>query len=329
MAGCNLLVYGSGNCEIAALLEAEMARLVQVECPELKIFARGYILENSCLAMYKRFSPLKEKIGQVKKGGLYEYFYDRDNKIERQEMVLENSAHKEVFEECLQIGIKRMRAEKILLVLIGQSSASGLFLDFVGDSPAKLTYEELAQVLYKLGKRNHIKFDVVIDIPIWHGVEVPYMLVKHPYIKSVFMYERRNPFMILPITNWLMHTRVKGKNYLEVLYKYFPGYGIVMDSDVWRVCKANWQDYWMCPNHTTWRLFYESYKRAVIYSAPKDVEHKVKIYFRQETIPQQNNYISEKEVQNYLIEMYHTTFDDKNIELWLKEFKTCVDYYKL
>ena len=52
MAACNLLVYGSGNCELAAVIEAEVSRLLQVESEEVKIFARGYILENSCLALY-------------------------------------------------------------------------------------------------------------------------------------------------------------------------------------------------------------------------------------------------------------------------------------
>lgn len=329
MAGCNLLVYGSGNCEIAALLEEEMTRLIQLECPELKIFARNYILENSCLAMYKRFSPLKEKLGQVKKGGLYEYFYDGENKIERQEMALEKSTHTEVFEECLQIGIKRMEAEEVLLILIGQSSESGLFWDFAGDGPSKLTYEELWQVLYRLGKRNHIQFDVIMDIPIWHGVEVPEMLVKHPFVKSLFMYERRNPFMILPIASWIMRTKMEGKSYLEVLYKYFPGYHIIMEQTTWQICKANWKVYWEQPGDLTWKQFYESYKEVVVYSAPKDTLHKVKIYFRQESIPKQEGAINEKELQSYLVEMYHTTFDEKNITLWLKELKTCVDYYKL
>ena len=46
-------------------------------------------------------------------------------------------------------------------------------------------------------------------------------------------------------------------------------------------------------------------------------------------ISEQRETISEQELQDYLVEMYHTTFDDKNIKLWLTDFKTCVDYYKL
>lgn len=329
MAECNILVYGSGNCEIAALLEEEMTRLIQLECLELKIFVRNYILENSCLAMYKRFSPLKEKLGQVKKGGLHEYFYDGENKVERQEMELKSSAHKERFEECLQIGIKRMDAEQVLLVLIGQSSESGLFWDFAEDGPSKLTYEELWQVLYRLGKRNHIQFDLVMDIPIWHGIEVPYMLVKHPYVKSLFIYERHNPLMILPIASWIMRAKIEKKSYLEVLYKNFSGYHIIMEQPIWQLCKMNWKAYWQQPGHPTWKQFYESYKKAVVYSAPKAIDHKVKIYFKEELMPTQNNAISEKELQSYLVQMYHTTFDEKNIKLWLKEFKACVDYYKM
>lgn len=329
MAPCNLLVYGSGNCELAALLEAELSRMMQIESPELKIFARGYILENSCLAMYKRFAPLKEQLGQVKKGGLYEYFYDGTEKIERQELMLESSAHKDIFEECLQIGIKRMKAEAITLVLIGQSNESGLFWDFAQQQPCKLTYNELDEVLYRLGKRNHIHFDVIMDIPIWHGVEIPYTLVRNPYIKSLFMYERQRVVDIFPVTYWIHRTCLEQKPYLEILYKYFSGYYVRMDQELWHVCMNNWKAYWHVPNHMTWKQFYQSYKDVVIYTNPEHKEHEVKIYFKQQYIPEQTEDISEEELQNYLVEMYYTTFDDKNIKLWLTDFKTCVDYYKL
>ena len=329
MAGCNVLVYGSGNCEIAALIEEEIELLEKLEFPQLKIFARGYVLEKGCLAMYKRFSYLKDEIGQVKRGGLYEYFYDEENKVEKHEMVLEKSSDKEAFEECLQIGIKRINEEEIFLVLLGQSNVKGLFWDFVEDRPSKLTYEEFSQVLYRLGKRNKVKFHVIMDIPSWHGVEFPYILVRHPYIQTVFIYERRKDFQLLPIAQWLERAHVEQIDYLEGLYKYYPGYRINMDTMVWKRCKESWQNYWKNSSHDHWRAFYNNYKEAVIYTATRYVEHKMKINFKTEVVPEQQNEISTRELQEYLIEMYHTTFDEKNMELWLREFKTCIDYYKL
>ena len=329
MAACNLLVYGSGNCELAAVIEAEVSRLLQVESEEVKIFARGYILENSCLALYKRFTPLKEQLGQVKKGGLYEYFYDGAEKVERQELRMESSAHKEALEECVQIGIKRMRAEVITLVLIGESNETGLFWDFTEERPSKLTYKALDEVLYKLGKRNHIKFDVIMDIPIWHGIEVPHALAKNPYIKSLFMYERQTPLHIFPVACWIQRTYLEQKNYLEVLYKYFTGYYVTLDQEKWKECMDSWRRYWDSPDHIMWRQFYENYKAVVLYTNPEKPTQYAKLYFRQQYIPEQRETISEQELQDYLVEMYHTTFDDKNIKLWLTDFKTCVDYYKL
>ncbi|MDA3732137.1 hypothetical protein PBV87_11645 [Niameybacter massiliensis] len=329
MAGCNVLVYGSGNCEIAALIEEEIELLGKVDHPEIKIFARGYILENSCLAMYKRFSSLKDEIGQVKRGGLYEYFYDGEEKIERHEMVLAKSSEKETFEECLQMGIKRLNADEIFLVLIGQSNATGLFWDFVAERPSKLRYEDLSQVLYRLGKRNRVKFHIIMDIPTWHGVEFPYMLVRHPYIETLFIYERRKPFHLLPIAKWLTRAQTEEMNYLEALYKYYPGYKINMDHVIWRKCKECWKNYWQYSSHESWKAFYDAYKEAVIYSATRQLEHKMKINFKTEIIPKQSREITIRELQEYLVEMYHTTFDDKNIQLWLTDLKTCTDYYKL
>ncbi|MEG0579904.1 MAG: hypothetical protein RR490_08310, partial [Niameybacter sp.] len=322
MAECNVLVYGSGNCEIAALIEEEIDLLKKLEYSDVKIFARGYILENSCLAMYKRLSYLKDEIGQVKRGGLYEYFYDGENKVERHEMVLRKSSDKESFEEGLQVGIKRLGAEEIVLVLVGQSTVSGMFLDFVMDEPSKLKYEDLTQVLYRLGKRNGVRFHVVMDIPSWHGVEFPYMCIKHPYIETLFIYEKRKPFQLLPIAKWLERAKVENIYYLDALYKYYPGYKISMNQIIWKKCKGCWKDYWKCDTYESWRMFYSVYKEAVVYSGNRELEHKMKINFETESIPKQTREITVQEIQEYLIEMYHTTFDDKSIRMWLTEFKT-------
>ena len=328
MTACNLLVYGSGNCELAAVIEAEVSKLLQVESEEVKIFARGYILENSCLALYKRFTPLKEQLGQVKKGGLHEYFYNGSEKVERQELRMESSAHQETFEECIQIGIKRMSEQVITLILIGESNETGLFFDFTGSNPSKLTYTTLGNILYKLGNRNHVMFDVIMDIPIWHGIEVPYILAKNPYIKSLFMYERQKPLEIFPIVTWVQRVYLEQQDYLEVLYKYFPGYHVTLDQEKWKACLENWKCYWHDPNEYMWRRFYENYKAVVSYTNIDRPVQYAKLYFTQEHMPEQKESISEEELQDYFIEMYHRPFDKNNIKLWLMDFKTCVDYYK-
>lgn len=328
MTACNLLVYGSGNCELAAVIEAEVSKLLQVESEEVKIFARGYILENSCLALYKRFTPLKEHLGQVKKGGLHEYFYNGLEKIERQELRMESSAQQENFEECVQMGIERMDERVITLVLIGESNETGLFLDFTEKHPCKLTYHALESTLYKLGKRNHIVFDVIMDIPIWHGIEVPYRLVQNPYIKSLFMYERQKPLEIFPIATWIQRTSLQEKDYLEVLYKDFPGYYVSFDQEKWRVCLESWKNYWYNPDADTWRGFYESYKGVVRPTKHEQLGAYNRLSFSNKPRLEENEIMSEKEIQRYFIEMYHIVFEQNHIRHWLTDFKTCVDYYK-
>ena len=104
---------------------------------------------------------------------------------------------------------------------------------------------------------------------------------------------------------------------------------MTLDQEKWKECMDSWRRYWDSPDHIMWRQFYENYKAVVLYTNPEKPTQYAKLYFRQQCIPEQRETISEQELQDYLVEMYHTTFDDKNIKLWLTDFKTCVDYYKL
>lgn len=322
MSQYGVLVYGGGNCEIAASLQEQLQILGEIE--ENDIFARGYLFGNSCLAMYKRFHKLKEEIDSVKAGGVYEYLKTDIEKIETMELQMRQSCIQKEFEEFLYTGLQKIQTTELVLILIGQSNDKGMFIDLCGEVPMYMPYQQMLHSISKIGKEKKKRIHLILDIPQWHAVKVPYMISKCNYIQDVFIYERKKVLDIFPIRQYIESLR-KGEDIHKV--EGIEGYWIDPHPVWWNLCRWKWEEYLEEPSYKLWKNFYREYKKIVRYNGNKYSYYKT-ISKRIEMITVEMK-LSKEQLKEYFRECGMEDLSHEEINSWLKEMKSCIDYYKL
>lgn len=326
----HLMIYGGGNSEIAATLEEEMEHLYMLQNNYLKIYAKNYLLVNSCYAMYKRFSAIKEQGRNVKSGGVYEYTYlGLEDSIKRQELSMGECSNPVEFEKFLLEGIKRLEAKEIILILIGQSYGNGIFIDFFNHQPTQLTYEDLFSILKRVGQEKEVYFHMILDITSWHGITLPYELSQIPCIASVFIWERSHTLQVFPITTWIQKAIYKGEHWMKVLYKTFHGYHIHTHPVWWKVCKLKWEEYIENPCAVTWKSFYEQYKYIVSYHGENANGLTSPLQLTYDTDIMQDGVLHTMQLIQYFKGCYGEIISSQEVNQWLDEMKKCITYYKL
>lgn len=322
MKNTGLLIYGGGNCELAASLKKELLKLANID--DISVFARGYIFGNSCLAMYKRFKSIRDEIGAVDSGGVYEYLCIEDEKLTIVEMQMRDASNHEEFEGFLEKGMSSIAQMNIVLIVIGQSSMEGILLDFFGERPSIMSYTQMLHSITQVAKKHKKRIQLVLDIPHWHPVKLPYIISRYERIDSLFIYERSEKIDILPITKYikaLKYNNNRGEN------KILNGYKIDNHPILWDVCKWKWKRYVDEPCSGHWKEFYNVYKGLVTYTGNKyNYYHHIgkNIEFTEEV-----TYLSDEDLIKYFRDYEKEELDDESVKIWFQEMKSCIDYYKL
>lgn len=316
-----VLVYGAGNCEIAASLQEQLQILGEVE--EDNIFARGYLFGNSCLAMYKRFHKLKEEIDSVKAGGVYEYLRTDTEKVETMELQMRQACIQEEFESFLHTGLEKIRTSEIVLILIGQSNEEGMFIDLCGEAPMYMPYQQVLQSISEIAGEKGRSIRLILDIPQWHAIKMPYLISRYHQIKEVFVYERKQTIDILPLRAYIENLR-QGKNEHCIEEK---GYWIDTHSLWWDLCKWKWERYLEVPSTKKWKEFYGAYRKLVRYNGNKHRYYQT-LGSRIEFITTEVK-LSKQQLKEYFRACGMENVAYEEIHSWLKEMKSCIDYYKL
>lgn len=330
MAAYHLLVYGGGNCEIAAAVQQQMEKLYKLRNQYLKIYAKSYILANSCLAMYRRFDSIKNQVETTKSGGVFEYFYDgQESGVERHELKMGQSSDPANFERFLEEGLELINEKEVTLILMGQSYGDGLFVDFFDMPPSYLSYEDFYNIIYRVGKRKETYFHIIFDLSSWHGVYLPYYLSQIPYVSTMFFWHRKSEFDLFPISKWIKRSLCVGEHWYKVLYEEFEGCALDTHAIGWQFCRQQWELYIKDPCATNWKKFYDQYKYLVIPEDRVKIFKQKNISFTQEVHQLDHCQMEYEDVITYFKSNYTELFEQEELVTWLNEMKNCASYYKL
>ncbi|MEG1636802.1 MAG: hypothetical protein RR324_04745 [Cellulosilyticaceae bacterium] len=317
----SVLIYGGGNCGIASSLQQELEKIGKEDGG---IFARGYIFGSSCLAMYKRFEEIKDRIDTVKAEGVWEYLRTDTQQVKTMEMQMRDSSNREEIEDFLSKGFDRLEDTQITLVLIGQSNEKGMFLDFLNPKPTYMPYSQMLHSISKMCKSKNKRVRLILDMPKWHAVKLPFLISRYKYIDEVFIYEREDELSIIPISKYIKNLN---EIWQEKENSEIKGYMIDVHPIWWNFCKWKWEEYLDEPCRANWKVFYSIYKNLVSYNGSQYGYYKT-INKNQEILGA-DQYLSQNQLKAYFKEFCKEELDDKAIEEWLQEMKSCVDYYKL
>ncbi|MDF2614771.1 MAG: hypothetical protein K0S71_2557 [Clostridia bacterium] len=324
MSSHSILIYGAGNCEIAGALDFELNQITQISRPNIKIFARGYLFNNSCIAMYRRFKDLKTKIREIGQGGVHEYFYNGEETIKTCELKMQ-AATEETFEDFLKTGIQKIKDSEIILILIGQGNLQGMFLDFSQNPPTYMPYETIFSIIEKCSKEKVKKLSLIIDVSNWHGIYMPLCIAEYSFIDAVFVYDRESYLNIFPIYRWTEQTFRGQSHWLEETYLSHQGCKIDTHPVWWRLCKNKWDEYAAFPSAKSWIEFNSIYKKLVIY---KGVSKRAYNQVLRNKQADGCNQLAIKDIQEYFNAEYLSNVYEDEVEKWLSELKICTDYYK-
>lgn len=328
MKGCEVIIYGGGNCEIAGKLTQEMAYVHQIKSKHLKVYAKTYLLEKSCIGLFKRLSPCFLNVPLVGQGGIEEYTYKGDEEgIKKKELVLGESSDPVKMENYLKKVLKDCEEKEIYFVVIGQSCEQGLLIDFVGEEPSILTYEDFYTILKRVSKTRKVYFHLILDIPIWDAIELPYQIAQITSVSSLFIFERTHPLEIFPVAQWLEQTKGTNQHPLKLLQHQYKGYTIITHSLWWAFCKKQWLAYKEDPCHKTWQAFYSYYQYLVRHNGKKSSGY-IKT-FRKETDNLGQDILTPEKLKDYIQGIYGEKVDEECIKEIIKDMKKCVSYYKL
>lgn len=325
MGNINILMYGGGNCEIGGQLGEAFEKIDHIaDGKNVRVFGRAHVFNKSCLNIYGRFEEIKKYIGlgnNSGQGGIYEYFYNGNQTIKMCEMKIQPVTN-ESFEAFLAMGNERLESEEIVLILMGQGNLKGMFMDFALEAPGVLGYEKIfkciGEVLYPRVPRIHL----VIDMACWHYMQLPLLLLRYPFFKSVFIYKRPQTYDLFPIEIFIQGLESLGV-YGSLRQKEISGYWIDLSSR-----KAFEQVYML------WR----AYKK-------KKIEVSILVqYYAQIVMAIHTGNIGERafkelsqldgrevfnEVEDYFRLEYGIIVDEQNLNEWLESLKICTDYHKL
>ncbi len=324
MSNHSILIYGTGNCEIAGALEVELNQITQINKPNLKIFARGHLFNNSCIAMYRRFKEIKEHVKEVSRGGIHEYFYNGEETIKTCELKISTVSEKS-FEDFLKSGIEKLQSDEIILILIGQGNFEGMFLDFSERPPTYMCYERIFMIIEKCVKEKVKKLSLIIDVSQWHNIYMPLCIAKYSFINTIFVYERDCYLSIFPICKWLDEVLKTDCHWTHSTYKLLNGCQIDPHPIWWGLCSSKWEEYVRFPSGKSFQEFYTIYKKITIHKGTskriysKDLRNKGISYDSQLTV---------KDIKEYFNVEYLQDISQHEIEKWLNELKICADYYK-
>jgi len=324
MSDHSILIYGAGNCEIAGGLDFELNQITQVNNPNIKIFARGYLFNNSCLAMYRRFKDLKANIKEIGQGGVHEYFYNGITTIKTYELKMQATSQ-ENFEDFLKTGIQKLQDEEVILILIGQGNLQGMFLDFSQSPPKYMSYEVIFQIIEKCMKEKIKKLSLIIDVSSWHNIYMPACIARHSAIDAVFVYEREGYLNIFPVKKWIEQTLKNNCHWLEATCLEYSGSKIDPHPVWWSLCKNKWEEYEEFPSAKSWIAFNSIYKKIVIY---KGISKRPYSQVVRNKCISGSNQLAIKDIQEYFNVEYLSNVYEDEVEKWLNELKTCTDYYK-
>ena len=320
----SILIYGGGNCEIASALDTELSQITHMKKADMKVFARGHLFNNSCVAMYRRFKELKSYIGESGQGGVHDYFYDNEQVIKTCELKMK-AASSEGFEDFLTASSLKIEEDEVILVLIGQGNLFGLFLDFSQNPPVCVSYDKLVRIIMGVFEGKVKKLNLIMDISNWHNVYLPLCLSQCPLIESVFIYERKQPLEIFPIAKWIACAFDEEYHWTLATYLYFGGYKVDLHPVWWHLCEKRWRDYIDFPSLKSFEEFYTIYKKIVMYYGTSN-----RIYSRalREKPIIDKQHLTIRDIQVYFEQEYLCKIPEEEITKWLNELKICTDYYK-
>lgn len=322
MSKHGVLIYGGGNCGIAASLQQELEGLGQEE--DIDIFARGYIFGSSCLAMHKRFKEIKGEIDTVKAAGVWEYLRTKTQQVKTMEMQMRESSDRKELEDFLSKGFDILEGTHMTLILIGQSNNQGMFLDFLNQRPTYMPYSQMLHSISKVCRSKKKRVNLILDIPKWHAVALPFLISRYKYIDEAFICEREDELSVIPVNKYTKKFK-NGRKIEED--KEMKGYTIDTHPMWWDFCKWKWERYLERPSRENWKEFYSVYKNLVFYNGNR--------YGHYQTINKNlevlgaTKYLSQNQLKAYFREFCKEELDDRAIEEWLQEMKSCIDYYKL
>ena len=324
MMNQSILIYGAGNCEIAGALEYELNQITQIKEPDIKILAKGYLFNNSCMAMYRRFKNIKDHVKEVARGGVQEYFYEGHETVKTCELKMSPVSEK-VFEDFLKMGFEKFSEDDIILILIGQGHFEGLFLDFSQSPISYISYERIFSIIEETAKGKVKKLSLILDISHWHNVYMPLHLSKYHLIDGAFIYERESALKIFPICTWIHQALSKESHWLEATCGIMKGYKIDPHAIWWDLCVKKWEEYVKFPSGKSFEAFYNIYKKIVIYQG--DSQRIYSKVLRERGI-RCTSPMTLKDIQKYFEVEYVFESQKDEIEKWLSELKICTDYYK-
>ncbi len=324
MSSHSILIYGAANCEIAGALDFELNRITQINQPDVKIFARGYLFNNSCMSMYRRFKGLKDNVQEVTQGGMHEYFYNGAETIKTCELKMSTSSEK-ALEDFLNEGVQRLMDDEIILILIGQGNLDGMFMDFLQNPAFYMPYENIFKIINQCFKGKIKKLHLIIDVSNWHNVYMPLCLTRAHFIDTIFIYERSRPLSIFPICNWIEGVFDRECHWALLTYMNWGGYKVDSHPLWWGLCKNKWDEYVQFPSARSFEAFYTVYKKVVLHKGiHKNIYSKE---LRKRGIAH-CTYMTAKEIKDYFDTEYFSSRYGDEVDKWLNELKICTDYYK-
>ncbi|WP_070000461.1 hypothetical protein [Cellulosilyticum sp. I15G10I2] len=324
MGNHSILIYGAGNCEIAGALEYELNQITQINKPNIKIFARGYFFNNSCIAMYRRFKQIKEYVKEISRGGVHEYFYNGDETIKTCELKV-NSTSEITFEKFLKDGIEKLQADEVILILIGQGNYGGMFMDFSKSPPIYIPYEKVFSIIEHCVKGKVKRLSIILDVSQWHNIYMPLYIAQYSFIDTVFVYERDAYLSIFPVYKWIDKALEGQEHWIASTTALFNGYHIDSHPIWWELCSHKWEEYVRFPSGKSFEAFYSIYKKVVIHKG-----NSMRIYskeLRDQGIAYHNQ-LSLKDTKAYFSREYLCDIEQNDVEKWLNALKICADYYK-
>lgn len=325
MGEYNILIYGSGNCEIGKKLSETFEALEHMEADKsVKVFGKAHIFNQSCLNMYRRFEEIKSYIdltGNSGQGGIYEYFYNGSQTIKTCEMKIQPITI-ESFYQFLSIGKERMGADELILVLMGQGNECGMFMDFASEVPGVLSYEEIFRCIGENFGDGSSRVHLIIDIPQWHYINLPLLVSRYSIFKSVFIYKRPQVSELFPIGRFVQDVERLGV-YNTLRQKNIAGYSINLSSArAFEKLAKLWEAY---ENKALeGEVLIQHYKRLVkeVHVGPINEND-----FKKLTTIGVND--SLKGIEDYFKRQYGIIVDEQNLNEWLEGLKICTDYHKL
>ncbi len=301
------LIYGGGNCEIAGEMHHEMQKLCKTQEGKQKIYARTYLLANSCLAMYKRFDGIKGEVSSSGLGGVYEYYCNgEDEGVERQALKMESASSPEQWNDFMETAVACFEAKEMMLVLIGQSGVDGLFVDLCSETPSYLTYSDLLSVLRRINQEHQVFFHLILDLSQMHTKVIQKHLEKEQAIKSAYLYKRKQPLDIMAFATQQQEEHTQ---------------------EEWVTIKALSKDEKKRTDLAKQTLSMRQHSNEQINaSVENDLKQKPYVVSQEK---KQGKRMSMLEVRRYLQNIYSEPLQDEAVKQWLNEFKQSVDYYKM